>query len=358
MFAGRKFLHSFELRPGRVSLDDLLASCQRSGLTGFAEVKLSGGAGMIVYYFGNEVNVIYREGNLAFHGAQAFAKLRAQIATLEGSVSVYELPMDAAHLLRGISNRRKLGDPLASVEDLQDLLTHLETDLHTGIVEIQTEPGTALLLIVAGRLSNTYWETSGGATFEKGEARERLDAALRRGVPAAGFVSEFSREAWRSRSATPGEAAGLRPSERPEALPAEQMADEEAALRARTLERVQSELPSMTFSAFIDLYTGATVARRVRGHEAIPTALLAEKLPSFLSYLRDVIEAGADELLAVEISSRDAFAVAVLSAPTREVLVMISDRSQPASQIHGTLVRAVERYARQALATRGAPLVR
>ncbi len=353
MFAGRKFLHSFELRPGRVSLDDLLQSCQRSGLTGFAEVKLSGGAGMILYYFGNEVNVIYREGNLAFHGAQAFAKLRSQIANLEGSVSVYELPMDAAHLLRGISNRRKLADPLVAVEDLQELLTQLETELHTGIVEIQTEPGTALLLIVAGRLSNTYWETSGGATLEKGEARERLEAALRRGTPATAFVSEFSREAWRSRSEMPGEAGGSKGLDRPDAMPAEQIADEEAALRARTLDRVQAELPSAIYAAFVDLYTGATVARRVRGNQAIPTALLAEKLPSFLSYLRDVIEAGGDELLAVEISSRDNFAVAVLSAPTREVLVLVGDRSQPATLIHGTLERTVERYGRQAAATRG-----
>lgn len=351
MFAGRKFLHSFELRPGRVSLDDLLASCQRSGLTGFAEVKTSSGSGMIVYYFGNEVNVIYREGNLAFHGAQAFTKLRAQIASLEGSVSVYELPMDAAHLLRGISNRRRLADALGSIEELTALLARLESEQHTGIVEVQTALGMALLLLVAGRLSNTYWETSGGASFEKGEARVRLEAALRRGTQATAFVSEFSREAWRSRSEMPGE-AGARPSERPDALPAEQMADEEAALRQRTLERVQAELPSMTLAVFIDLFTGAIVARRVRGQDAIPVALLAEKMPSFLSYLRDVIEAGSDELLSVEIVSRDAFAVAAVCAVTREVLVVFSDRSQPASLMHGTLARTVERYARQAAATR------
>ena len=96
----------------KLSLDDLLRSCQQAGLTGFAEVKLPDAVAMIFYYVGGEVNALYREGAVAFSGQAALERLRQDSDRREGLVSVFELPIDMAHLLRGITNRQKLKETL------------------------------------------------------------------------------------------------------------------------------------------------------------------------------------------------------------------------------------------------------
>ena len=70
-----------------------------------------------------------------------------------GALSVFELPLDMAHLLRGITNRRRLPDGPASRADFETLLETLEVTEHTGTVEIQTAAGSAMLLLIQGRLS-------------------------------------------------------------------------------------------------------------------------------------------------------------------------------------------------------------
>src|SRR5512134_1921835 len=124
-FPGSKLLHHWDLAARGLSLDDLLRSCQQAGLTGFAEVQFPEAVAMIFYYLGGEVNALYREGPVAFHGQEALARLRAQ-AGGEGFVSVYELPLDVAHLLRGITNRQKLKETLTSRHDLNVLLQRME----------------------------------------------------------------------------------------------------------------------------------------------------------------------------------------------------------------------------------------
>src|SRR5512134_1461311 len=117
-FPGSKLLHHWDLAARGLSLDDLLRSCQQAGLTGFAEVKLPNAVAMIFYYLGGEVNALYREGPVAFNGQEALDRLRSQVRQGEGFVSVYELPLDMAHLLRGITNRKKLREHPAGGADL------------------------------------------------------------------------------------------------------------------------------------------------------------------------------------------------------------------------------------------------
>ena len=111
-FPGSKLLHQWDLATQRLSLDDLLRSCQQAGLTGFAEVKSPQAVAMIFYYLGGEVNALYREGPVAYHGQEALDRLKSQVTAEEGDISVYELPLDMAHLLRGITNRQKLRETL------------------------------------------------------------------------------------------------------------------------------------------------------------------------------------------------------------------------------------------------------
>jgi hypothetical protein len=107
-FPGSKFLHQVDLSNQGVALSDVLRSCQQVGLTGFAEVRRADAMGMIFYYLGGEVNALFREGQVAHNGQAAIDRLRALTPDQEMSVAVYELPLDMAHLLRGITQRRKL----------------------------------------------------------------------------------------------------------------------------------------------------------------------------------------------------------------------------------------------------------
>ena len=158
-FPGSKLLHNWDLSAQHLSLNDLLRSCQQIGLTGFAEVKTPSAIAMIFYYLGAEVNALYREGSMAYNGGIAMEKLRAQEAGVAGEVSVYELPLDMAHLLRGITNRQKLEETVRSEAELAALLDRLKVSEHTGTLELQTGRGAAMVLLVNGRVSNTYWET-------------------------------------------------------------------------------------------------------------------------------------------------------------------------------------------------------
>ena len=119
-FPGSKLLHHWDLPAPNLSLDDLFRSCQQAGLTGFAELKSAHSVAMIFYYLGGEVNALYREGAVAYNGLSALERMRAQTLGDEGSISVYELPLDMAHLLRGITNRQKLRETLKSANDLAE----------------------------------------------------------------------------------------------------------------------------------------------------------------------------------------------------------------------------------------------
>src|SRR5215510_523896 len=234
-FPGSKLLHHWDLALQSASLDDLLRSCQQAGLTGFAEVKFPQGVAMIFYYLGGEVNALYREGAVAYNGQAALDRLREQGTAREGIVSVYELPLDMAHILRGITNRQKLKERVTSRADFLELLYRMEKVEHTGTLEIQTTSGAAMILLVRGRISNTYWETSGGLTYEKGEARQSLEQALEKPGDVHVFLSDFSRDVWKTRHEVQ-DSVRSRLEKREDAEGTEQVAAEEIALRQQSLD--------------------------------------------------------------------------------------------------------------------------
>ena len=80
-FPVSKLLHNWDLSVQKLSLDDLLRSCQQAGLTGFAEIKLPDAVAMIFYYVGGEVNALYREGPVAFSGQAALERYLTGLLT-------------------------------------------------------------------------------------------------------------------------------------------------------------------------------------------------------------------------------------------------------------------------------------
>ena len=351
-FPGSKLLHNWDLSSQNLSLTDLLRSCQQVGLTGFAEVKTPTAVAMIFYYMGAEVNALYRDGSMAYSGGVAMERLRAQEAGVAGEIAVYELPLDLAHLLRGITNRQKLKDPLKSKADLAELLERLEVNEHTGTLELQTPRGAAMVLLVSGRVSNVYWETTTGETFEKGDARSRLEEALGR-HEATPFVSEFSRDAWKSRHEV--QAAERSRIAAGEPLGAEALSAEEVALRQKVLDEVTAELPAVVLAFMFDLLTGTEYARkRGRSASALSVGLLASKVPALTRYVRELVSIDNDDEVELLEVTTERVALLVATVPgAAEAVGVVAEKAQPTAIIGAALSRAVRRYAARLTPARG-----
>ena len=110
-FPGSKLLHRFDLVAQRSSLEDLLRSSRASGFTGLVEVAHEGATGLIFYYLGAEVNAIYRQGASSLNGQTALERMRSLSTDAGGTVSVYELPLDMAHLHAWAHQAAALGGP-------------------------------------------------------------------------------------------------------------------------------------------------------------------------------------------------------------------------------------------------------
>lgn len=350
-FPGSKLLHSWDLSAQHLSLDDLLRSCQQIGLTGFAEVKTPTAVAMIFYYLGAEVNALYREGSMAYNGGIAMEKLRAQEAGVAGEVSVYELPLDMAHLLRGITNRQKLEETVRSEAELAALLDRLKVSEHTGTLELQTGRGAAMVLLVNGRASNTYWETTSGQTFEKVEARKRLEEALAKDE-ATLYLSDFSRDVWRSRHEIQ---AAVR--SRLEAVDrgAEALTQEETQLRQRVLEEVTADVPAVVLAFMFDLLTGAEYARKTgKSVSALRVGLLASKVPALTRYVCELVSLENDDDVELLEITTGRIALIVASVPgAAEAVGVLAEKSQPTELIGAALSRIVRTYAAQLGPARG-----
>jgi hypothetical protein len=343
-FPGSKLLHHFDLKVQPLSLEELLRSCQQAGLTGFAEVQLPGAVAMIFYYLGGEVNALYREGVVAHNGQAALDRLRAQVDIGEGNISVYELPLDMAHLLRGITNRQRLKETLHGKGELEEFLRRLERSEHTGTLEIQTEAGSAMVLLVRGRTSNTYFETSGGLTFEKGEARHKLEDALKSNTGQL-FLSDFSRDVWKGRHEVQAPVRSrLERHEDPQ--PTDQIAAEESALRNKVLEELAEQLPSLIRVFVFDLMTGAVLARKGSATATFRVALIADKLPSLTNYVREFVAAeGEDQVEVVELQTGRLSAMVAIVTEAQEAIAVIADKAQPTALVGAILARTARGYA-------------
>lgn len=349
-FPGSKLLHTWDLSTQSLSLEELLRSCEQVSLTGFAEIQFPGAVGMIFYYLGAEVNAVYREGTAGCNGTAALEQLRGRVQERSAFISVYELPLDMAHLLRGVVNRRKLEQKIRGRAALAPVLGGLEDSQHTGTLEVQTSAGQAMILLVSGRASNVYWETPAGLTFEKKEARQKLDEALDKAEGTL-YLSDFSRDVWKGRhevQATPTRLRRLDPE-----APSEQLAGEESAIRREILEELSGQVPGMLQAMIVDLLTGVVLARQARGTAALKVGLLAEKVPSLTMYLKDLVAADDDQMELVELSTDRVSTLVVVIPDAQEAVAVIADKSQPTALIGGTLARLARVYAARVRPARG-----
>ena len=198
-FPGSKLL-SQDLSTETTSFDSIIRHCENVNLSGYMEVTFGDAEGLLLFYLGEQINIIYRHTNKIFLGGEATLKLRNTAQMREGKISIYELPLDMAHMLRGLSNRKEIFGQIFAADPLKDFIRQLHDRGHTGSLEILTNKGTGMILLVRRRFSTAYFETEGGVTFEKKEALNRIYALLERDDTSAQvFQSDFSPDIWKTR---------------------------------------------------------------------------------------------------------------------------------------------------------------
>ena len=348
-FPGSKLLHRFDLLAQRASLEELLRSSRDSGFTGLVEVAHEGATGLIFYYLGAEVNAMYRQGASSLSGQGALERMRALSSDQGGTVSVFELPLDMAHLMRGLTKRQRWTDPVHSRGELLELLHRLEKTEHTGTLEMQSPGSAAMVLFVRGRVSNVYFEDANGQTYEKGEARTKLEEAMSTGEPQL-YLADFSRDAWKARHEVL--VPLLSRLERPDPR-APEAASEESALRREVLDELSAEVPALLQAMLFDLMTGAVYVRVGRGAADLNVASLAELVPALTLDVRSRLEAGEGHPLELlELSTERVIVLVAIVAEAQEGLALLADHSQPVALLSAALVRAARDYAVRLRGTR------
>lgn len=342
-FPGSKLLHRFDLVAQRTSLEDLLRSSRASGFTGLVEVAHEGATGLIFYYLGAEVNAIYRKGGASLSGQNALERMRSLSSDAGGTVSVFELPLDLAHLMRGLTKRQRWADRVCNRGELLELLHRLEKTEHTGTLEMQSEAGAAVVLLVRGRVSNVYFEDVNGQTYEKGPARTKLEEAVGVSEPKL-FLADFSRDAWKTRHEVL--VPLLSRLQRPDPRAAE-AASEESALRQGLLDELAAEVPALVQALFFDLMTGAIYVRVGRGSGGLNVSPLAELLPTLTLHVRSQVEEGDDPdvLEFLELSTERVIVLVAIVTEAQEGIALLADHSQPATLLAAALARVARDYA-------------
>jgi hypothetical protein len=366
-FPGSKLL-SQDLSTETTPLESVTRQCEDVNLSGYMEISFGDAEGLILFYLGEQINIIYRAGNEISVSNEAMLKLRNTASLKEGKVSVYELPLDMAHMLRGLSNRQEIFGQIFASQPLRDLLSRLEKDGHTGSLEVITNKGTGMILLVRGRFSNGYFETNGGVTFEKGEAMNKVFEALDTPETSARvFQSEFSSNIWKARHETqrarssrlheileqqrPQEGALESPPAAEAPTPKEkakrrQKPVDRKPIQKKILSAIREQTPSMLAAFFFDLETEEFELEQIEYPKETEERLIIEKLPAFVKYLENLTSMKDDDHVDTFLLSTENFYLIVKCIQeTGDGIALVTDKSQPVALASALLLNSAHRYA-------------
>jgi hypothetical protein len=368
-FPGSKLL-SQDLSTRTTPFDSIIRHCEDVNLSGYMEIAFGDAEGLILFYLGEQINVIYRQGvNKFFLGGEATLKLRNTAALREGKISVFELPLDMAHMLRGLSNRKEIFGQIFASDPLKDLVKKLQSEGHTGSLEVLTNKGTGMILNVRGRFSTAYFETEAGVTFEKKEALNKIYELLDRDDTSARvFQSDFSPDIWKARQQGGGKSRASRLQEileqrRPdgptlvearELETSESLRDAANAAGARSerrplqeqiLAEIRDQTPSILAAFFFDLRTEEIDAELVTAPDETADRLIVDKLPAFVKYLENLAAMrGDDHVEMLSMSTENFYFIVRCLRETDEGIALITDRSQPVTLASSLLLNCAHRY--------------
>ena len=359
-----------DLSTRSTSLDKVIENCEQVNLSGYVEVTFGDSEGLVLFYLGEQINIIFRAGPEIFVSNDATLKLRNLSQYKEGKVSVYELPLDMAHMLRGLSNRQEIFGQIFAPDPLRDLIKKLGTEGHTGSLEVLTNHGTGMLLLVRGRISNAYFDTEGGATFEKGEATKKIFELLERPETSAQvFQSEFSPDIWKARhesqrtrmsrlheildqdrperptgyasAATAASAKFVLPRE-PRERPT---IKDRGPIQRKVLAEIQKSTPSMLAAFFFNLESEEILAELIEAPKETEDRLLVDKLPALVKYLENLAALRSDDHVeTLSLSTENFYLIVKTLADVGEGVALITDKSQPVTLASAYLLNSVHRY--------------
>jgi hypothetical protein len=379
-FPGSKLL-SQDLSTETTPFDSIIRHCEDVNLSGYMEIAFGDAEGLLLFYLGEQINVIYRQGNKIFLGAEATLKLRNTAQLKEGKISIYELPLDMAHMLRGLSNRKEMFGQIFASDPLRELLGKLKDEGHTGSLEVLTNKGTGMILQVRGRFSTAYFETEAGVTFEKKEALNKIYELLDRDDTSAQvFQSDFSPDIWKSRQHGTGKSRASRLQELlestrsrevpvvearddpgDETVPVEPSRAEPVVVVPKTMEReknldrtplkeqilaeIRDQTPSLLAAFFFDLRTEEIDAELVTAPEETADRLIVDKLPAFVKYLENLAAMRSDDHMEIlSMSTENFYLIVKCIHETEEGIALITDRSQPVTLASSLLLNSSHRY--------------
>jgi len=368
-FPGSKLL-SQDLSTETTPFDSIIRQCEDVNLSGYMEIAFGDAEGLLLFYLGEQINIIYRQGNKIFLGGEATLKLRNTAQLKEGKISIYELPLDMAHMLRGLSNRKEIFGQIFASDPLRELTAKLKDEGHTGSIEVLTSKGTGMILQVRGRFSTAYFETEAGVTFEKKEALNKIYELLDRDETVAQvFQSDFSPDIWKSRlQGTKGRASRLQellesrrddpsnatiPAEEPvyrpvaEVVPPVEPAKtlDRTPLQEQILAEINEQTPSLLAAFFFDLQTEEIDAELVTAPEETADRLIIDKLPAFVKYLENLAAMRSDDHMEIlSMSTENFYLIVKCIRETEEGIALITDRSQPVTLASALLLNSSHRY--------------
>jgi hypothetical protein len=252
---------------------------------------------------------------------------------------------------------------------LKDLVKKLQSEGHTGSLEVLTNKGTGMILNVRGRFSTAYFETEAGVTFEKKEALNKIYELLDRDDTSARvFQSDFSPDIWKARQQGGGKSRASRLQEileqrRPEGPTlveprepetGESVRDgasdagarsERRPLQEQILAEIRDQTPSILAAFFFDLRTEEIDSELVTAPDETADRLIVDKLPAFVKYLENLAAMrGDDHVEMLSMSTENFYFIVRCLRETDEGIALITDRSQPVTLASSLLLNCAHRY--------------
>jgi len=138
-----------------IDFGELMGDLKANGFTGYVEVSFWEYAGVLFVDNGTIVNGVEETGGKKGIGQQAVAGIMQQAKERNGSVSVYALTAEMVTLLASMLKSEVVHKDLnTDFSDLRQLLAKLQSEGHSGYLEIAFKggKGTAMILMRSGEV--------------------------------------------------------------------------------------------------------------------------------------------------------------------------------------------------------------
>jgi hypothetical protein len=203
IFPGRKPLME-KIPTQNIRVDDLFDEFSKQNFSGYAEFDFPDSRGIILFHSGEIITAVYKGADKVKSQEEGIAAVKNRCRLEDGLISTFQLPAEMAHMLRGLCNRKFL-DEIHVSGKLNVILSNLLEEKHTGTLDVlfpqRKEKG--MILLINGRVSNTFLEMDRNLTLEGKEALQRVLELINEADGGCKiFKSDFSQEIWKSRRGT------------------------------------------------------------------------------------------------------------------------------------------------------------